>query len=105
MKPVMLATDGSPTAEEATQKAIELAKLLGAPLVVVTAWDIPYSTLSADDLADFEKQNDVFEGLAPISPQWAFSVTFNGEAEQVFGTWVAANFFNSGASVFGMSGS
>ena len=45
MKPVMLATDGSPTAEEATQKAIELAKLLGAPLVVVTAWDIPYSTL------------------------------------------------------------
>jgi nucleotide-binding universal stress UspA family protein len=45
MKPVMLATDGSPTAEEATAKAIELAKLLGAPLVIVTAWDIPYSTL------------------------------------------------------------
>ena len=45
MKPVMLATDGSPTAEEATRKAIELAKLLGAPLVIVTAWDIPYSTL------------------------------------------------------------
>jgi nucleotide-binding universal stress UspA family protein len=45
MKPVMLATDGSPTAEEATAKAIELAKLLDAPLIVVTAWDIPYSTL------------------------------------------------------------
>jgi nucleotide-binding universal stress UspA family protein len=45
MKPVMLATDGSPTAEQATTKAIELAKLLGAPLVIVTAWDIPYSTL------------------------------------------------------------
>ena len=47
MKPVMLATDGSPTAEEATKKAIELAKLLGAPLVIVTAWawDVPYSTL------------------------------------------------------------
>ena len=45
MKPVMLATDGSPTAEEATKKAIELAKLLGAPLAIVTAWDIPYSTL------------------------------------------------------------
>jgi nucleotide-binding universal stress UspA family protein len=45
MKPVLLATDGSPTAEEATAKAIEFAKLLGAPLVVVTAWDIPYSTL------------------------------------------------------------
>lgn len=45
MKPVMLATDGSPTAEEATKRAIELAKLLGTRLVVVTAWDIPYSTL------------------------------------------------------------
>jgi nucleotide-binding universal stress UspA family protein len=45
MKPVMLATDGSPTAEEATKEAIELAKMLGAQLVVVTAWDIPYSTL------------------------------------------------------------
>ena len=45
MKPILLATDGSPTAEEATEKAIELANLLGAPLVVVTAWDIPYSTL------------------------------------------------------------
>jgi nucleotide-binding universal stress UspA family protein len=45
MKPVMLATDGSPTAEQATTKAIELAKLLGAPLVIATAWDIPYSTL------------------------------------------------------------
>ena len=45
MKPVMLASDGSPSAEEATTKAIEFAKLLGAPLIVVTAWDIPYSTL------------------------------------------------------------
>jgi nucleotide-binding universal stress UspA family protein len=42
MKPVMLATDGSPTAAKATETAIELAKLLGTDLVVVTAWDIPY---------------------------------------------------------------
>jgi nucleotide-binding universal stress UspA family protein len=41
MKPVMLATDGSPTAEAATDTAIEFAKLLGTPLVVVTAWSIP----------------------------------------------------------------
>jgi nucleotide-binding universal stress UspA family protein len=45
MKPIMLATDGSPTAEEATKKAIELAKLFGAELWIVTAWDIPYSSL------------------------------------------------------------
>jgi nucleotide-binding universal stress UspA family protein len=45
MKPVLLATDGSPTAEEATKKAIELAKLFDTELLIVTAWDIPYSTL------------------------------------------------------------
>jgi nucleotide-binding universal stress UspA family protein len=45
MKPVMLATDGSPTAEKATGTAIELAKLLDTELIVVTVWDIPYTTV------------------------------------------------------------
>jgi nucleotide-binding universal stress UspA family protein len=40
MKPVMLATDGSPTAEKATDAAIELARLLGTELVIVSVWDI-----------------------------------------------------------------
>lgn len=35
MKPIMLATDGSPSAEDATREAIELARELHAPLVVV----------------------------------------------------------------------
>jgi len=52
MKSVMLATDGSPTAEKATQTAIELAQLLEAELLVVTAWSIPYTTV----------------GLAPAPP-------------------------------------
>jgi nucleotide-binding universal stress UspA family protein len=42
MKPVLVATDGSPTAEKATETAIELAKLLDTELIVVTAWNIPY---------------------------------------------------------------
>jgi nucleotide-binding universal stress UspA family protein len=33
MKPILLATDGSPSAAEATREAIELARTLGAPLV------------------------------------------------------------------------
>lgn len=33
MKPILLATDGSPSATEATREALELARLLGAPLV------------------------------------------------------------------------
>jgi nucleotide-binding universal stress UspA family protein len=34
-RPILLATDGSPCAEDARRKAIELARALGAPLVVV----------------------------------------------------------------------
>ena len=33
MKPILLATDGSPSAAEAMREAIELARALGAPLV------------------------------------------------------------------------
>ncbi|MFL5944038.1 MAG: universal stress protein [Gaiellaceae bacterium] len=43
MRPVMLATDGSPTADRATETAIELAQLLDTELVVVTVWNIPYA--------------------------------------------------------------
>lgn len=35
MKPILLATDGSPSAREATREALELAEALKAPLVVV----------------------------------------------------------------------
>lgn len=35
MKPIVLATDGSPSAAEATLHAVELARTLGAPLVAV----------------------------------------------------------------------
>jgi nucleotide-binding universal stress UspA family protein len=36
MRPILLATDGSPSAAEATLEAIELAKALDAPLVVAS---------------------------------------------------------------------
>jgi nucleotide-binding universal stress UspA family protein len=42
MKPVLLATDGSPTAEQALESAIDLARLLDTDLTVVTVWNIPY---------------------------------------------------------------
>ena len=45
MKPVMLATDGSPTAAKATATAIELAMLLDTDLVVVTTWEVPLTTV------------------------------------------------------------
>jgi nucleotide-binding universal stress UspA family protein len=42
MKLVMLATDGSPTAEKATDAAIELARLLGTGLIIVSVWNVAY---------------------------------------------------------------
>jgi nucleotide-binding universal stress UspA family protein len=43
MNTVILATDGSTTAEAATATAIAEAKTRGATLVVVTVWDVLYS--------------------------------------------------------------
>jgi nucleotide-binding universal stress UspA family protein len=51
MKPVMLATDGSPTAGKATAAAIELAHKLGTDLVIVSVWDLPYTAYSATGFA------------------------------------------------------
>jgi nucleotide-binding universal stress UspA family protein len=45
MKPVLLATDGSPTAEKATDTAIELAQLLETELIVASVWSIPSATV------------------------------------------------------------
>lgn len=67
MKPVMLATDGSPTAEKATQTALELARQLECELVVVSVWDIPYTTV----------------GLAPMPVTGEFALALEGEAQKV----------------------
>jgi nucleotide-binding universal stress UspA family protein len=58
MNPVMLATDGSPTAEEATKVAIELAAALEAPLLVVTCWEVPHEPIAvgwAPPAPDFDR--------------------------------------------------
>lgn len=41
MDTLILATDGSPSAQQATEKAIELARATGWPLRVVSAWQTP----------------------------------------------------------------
>jgi nucleotide-binding universal stress UspA family protein len=41
MKPIVLATDGSPSAAEATLQAVELARSLDAPLVAVSVEHAP----------------------------------------------------------------
>ena len=41
MKTILLATDGSPSAQKATDSAIELAGALGAVLRIVSVWRVP----------------------------------------------------------------
>jgi nucleotide-binding universal stress UspA family protein len=47
MKPILLATDGSPSAEAATQEAIELARAFDAPLVVASAAHVVFPSYGA----------------------------------------------------------
>jgi len=49
MKPIVLATDGSPAAEAATNEAIDLARATDMPLHVVVVWSTP--TIAAFDYA------------------------------------------------------
>lgn len=59
MKPVMLATDGSATAEKATATAIDLARQLDTELIVVSVWDIPYAGFSAMGFAPVSTNADL----------------------------------------------
>ena len=67
MKPVMLATDGSPTAKKATDTAIEFARLFGTELVIVSVWDIPYPTV----------------GFAPMPVTGEFAAVGQEEAQRI----------------------
>jgi nucleotide-binding universal stress UspA family protein len=55
----MLATDGSPTAEKATTTAIDLARLLGTELVIVSVWDVGYAGYSAMGFAPMPMKGDL----------------------------------------------
>jgi nucleotide-binding universal stress UspA family protein len=44
MKPIMLATDGSPSASEATREAIELARVLETPLIATAVEHVVSAT-------------------------------------------------------------
>jgi nucleotide-binding universal stress UspA family protein len=57
-RPILFATDGSPSAEEAQKEAFELAQRLGAPLVVVS---VVHATLPAVGYAGYGYSNIVAE--------------------------------------------
>jgi nucleotide-binding universal stress UspA family protein len=51
MKPILLATDGSPSAAEATQQAVELARETGAKLWVISVWHAGLRSYSSSPAA------------------------------------------------------
>jgi nucleotide-binding universal stress UspA family protein len=65
MATILLATDGSPSAEAATEKAIELAKATGSDLAVITVWHVAVSAFAYEPLVvvpevlDTERQRAV----------------------------------------------
>jgi nucleotide-binding universal stress UspA family protein len=64
-KPILLATDGSPSARRAVEEAVGLAKATGKPLVVVAVWQVPVTTYAygavpwVPELAEAEKERAV----------------------------------------------
>src|SRR2546421_5961717 len=64
MRPIVLATDGSDAAQAATHEAIELASALEAPLVVVTAWQIPVTQFGGYGMMAIPDLDAVEQGLA-----------------------------------------
>lgn len=46
VKPILFATDGSPSAQHAGEYALELAQATGWPLVIVSAWTLPAAFLA-----------------------------------------------------------
>jgi len=60
-KPILLATDGSPSARRAVETAVGLAKTMGRSLVAVAVWNVPVTTYAygavgwVPELAEAEK--------------------------------------------------
>jgi len=50
MARILLATDGSPSAEAATREAVELARATGWPLTILTVWHLPVTGFAYEPL-------------------------------------------------------
>jgi nucleotide-binding universal stress UspA family protein len=75
MKPIVLATDGSPSAANATKVAVELARESGARLEVVAAWQTPLAiyasapTIATSDLdtAEIERATEAARAAVDLA--------------------------------------
>ncbi len=89
MNTILLATDGSPSAEAATTEAIELCADTGRPLRVVVVWRIPavagygYAPVTVvPELADAEREHAERVGEEAVSRAHAAGVSATFELRQ-----------------------
>ena len=91
MNTILLATDGSPSAEAAGAEAIELAKATGWTLRVLTIWQTPiltgfgYAPIAYDpELADVEKESAAKIARAAVAAAQAAGVEATYELREGF---------------------
>jgi nucleotide-binding universal stress UspA family protein len=90
-KPILFATDGSPSAEEAQKKAFELAQQLGAPLLVVA---VAHPALPAVGYSSYGYSNvvaEVTEAERKRIEQLVASIAEAAEAEGLHCSTLAAD--------------
>jgi nucleotide-binding universal stress UspA family protein len=89
MNTLILATDGSPSAQHATEKAVELAHATGWPLRVVSAWQTPILAGSyfgyaipaeySPDLLETERQHASDAAAAAVDQAQALGLVAQAE--------------------------
>jgi nucleotide-binding universal stress UspA family protein len=92
-RPILFATDGSPSAAEAQRKAIELAHALGAPLVVVSVAHLALPVTGYGGYGYSDIVSELKNAEHKRVEQLLASVTEAAEAEGVSCSAVAADGF------------
>ena len=67
MARILLATDGSPSAEAATREAVELARATGWPLTILTVWHIPVTGFAYEPLVSVPEVAEAVQERARVA--------------------------------------
>jgi nucleotide-binding universal stress UspA family protein len=71
MARILLATDGSPSAEAATREAVELARATGWSLTIVTVWHIPVTGFAYEPLVSVPEVAEAVQQRAQLALETA----------------------------------
>ena len=67
MARILLATDGSPSAEAATREAVELARATGWPLTILTVWHMPVTGFAYEPLVSVPAVSEAVQERAQLA--------------------------------------